>query len=106
LAGKNDEENVNKTGEGREINRHNFSLEEIEQSLKQEVVQRLLALIRFRNEYPAFDGEFKVLVSAKDEIKLFWQKNDKHCTLLIDLKTNKSVIEYIDEMGKLAQYIV
>ncbi|MGH4052601.1 MAG: sucrose phosphorylase [Clostridium sp.] len=106
LAGKNDVENVKKTGEGREINRHNFSLEEIEQSLKQEVVQRLLTLIRFRNEYPAFNGEFKVMDSQKDEIKLCWQKDDKYCNLFIDLKTNKSVIKYIDEMGKSAQYIV
>lgn len=106
LAGKNDEENVKTTGEGREINRHNFSLEEIEQSLKQAVVQRLLSLIRFRNEYPAFNGEFKVLDAAKDVIKLFWQKDDKYCTLLIDLKTNKSVIQYINEMDKTVEYIV
>jgi len=106
LAGENDVENVKKTGEGREINRHNFSLEEIEQSLQQEVVQRLLTLIRFRNEYPAFNGEFKVLDSEKDKIKLSWQKDDKYCALFIDLKTNKSVIEYIDEIGKTAQYLV
>jgi len=106
LAGKNDEENVKKTGEGREINRHNFSLEEIEKSLTQDVVKRLLTLIRFRNEYSAFNGQFKVLDSSRDEIKLFWQKDDKYCKLSIDLKTNKSVIEYIDEIGKTAQYIV
>jgi hypothetical protein len=33
LAGENDVENVQKTGEGREINRHNFSMTEIEQAL-------------------------------------------------------------------------
>ncbi len=38
LAGKNDEENVNKTGEGREINRHNYSINEIEEALNQKVV--------------------------------------------------------------------
>ncbi|MBC2478366.1 sucrose phosphorylase, partial [Clostridium beijerinckii] len=65
LAGENDTENVKKTGEGREINRHNFSIEEIEQSLKKDVVQRLLKLIKFRNEYDAFNGEFKVLDCAK-----------------------------------------
>ena len=42
LAGENDLERVATTGEGREINRYNYSLEEIEQSLKKEVVQRLL----------------------------------------------------------------
>ncbi|MDG0811710.1 hypothetical protein OMP40_21825 [Cohnella rhizosphaerae] len=56
LAGENDDARVQETGEGREINRHNFSPEEIELSLEKEAVQRLLKLIRFRNEYEAFQG--------------------------------------------------
>ncbi|MCJ7690744.1 MAG: sucrose phosphorylase, partial [Clostridiaceae bacterium] len=75
LAGKNDDEKVESTGEGREINRHNFSTMEIDEALEKEVVQRLLQLIRFRNEYPAFNGEFKVLVSTEHEINLSWQIN-------------------------------
>lgn len=106
LAGENDVENVKRTGEGREINRHNFSVEEIELSIQKEVVQRLLKLIRFRNGYPAFNGEFEVLDSKEDEICLSWQKEEKICTLNIDLKTNKSMIEYIDEEGRLVQYKV
>lgn len=106
LAGENDVENVKKTGEGREINRHNFTLDEIEQSLEKEVVQRLLKLIRFRNEYPAFNGEFKVLDSAKDEILLSWKMEDKYCKLFIDLKTNKSIIEYVDDNGAIEKYLV
>jgi sucrose phosphorylase len=106
LVGENDHENVKKTGEGREINRHNFSLEEIEQSLEKAVVQRLLKLIRFRNEYEAFNGEFKVLKSANDEVRLSWEKDDKCCTLFIDLKTNKSVIDYIEENGRASQFFV
>ncbi|MEH7116251.1 sucrose phosphorylase [Neobacillus vireti] len=106
LAGENDLENVEKTGEGREINRHNFSLDEIEQSLEKEVVQRLLTLIRFRNEYDAFNGNFEVLESAEDEIRLSWEKESQRCTLFIDLKTNKSVIDYIDAHGKVVHYFV
>ncbi|MGG2134709.1 sucrose phosphorylase [Bacillus sp. S2(2024)] len=106
LAGENDLENVKKTGDGREINRHNFSLEEIEKSLEKEVVQRLLKLIRFRNEYEAFNGKFKVLESANDEIRISWKKDDRYCTLFIDLKTNKTIIDYIDENGEVTQYFV
>lgn len=106
LAGENDIKNVKKTGEGREINRHNFTLDEIEQSLEKEVVQRLLKLIRFRNEYPAFNGEFRVLDSAKDEILLSWKMEDKYCKLFIDLKTNKSIIEYVDDNGAIEKYLV
>lgn len=106
LAGENDEENVKRTGEGREINRHNFTLEEIDQAIKKEVVQRLLTLIRFRNEYPAFNGEFMVIDSKEDEIQLSWKKDEKYCKLMIDLKTNNSVIEYIDDNGKTVEYTI
>jgi len=104
LAGKNDDENVKMTGEGREINRHNFSEEEIDHQIKKEVVQRLLKLIRFRNEYPAFNGDFEVLDSEDDEIYLSWRKDDKKCLLTIDLKNNKSVVNYVDDLGKIAIY--
>ncbi|MCB2306937.1 sucrose phosphorylase [Clostridium estertheticum] len=104
LAGENDNEKVAATGEGREINRHNFSTTEIDEAVQKKVVQRLLQLIRFRNEYPAFNGEFKVLSSAEHEINLSWQKDDKICTLKIDLKNNNSVIEYVDDLSNLISY--
>ena len=46
---------VKLTGEGREINRHNFTISEIEKEVQKPVVQRLLKLIDFRNDYPAFN---------------------------------------------------
>jgi len=104
LAGKNDDEKVESTGEGREINRHNFSTTEIDEAMEKEVVQRLLQLIRFRNEYPAFNGEFKVLPCFEQEINLSWQKGDKSCILKIDLNNNRSVIEYIDDLSNLILY--
>jgi len=104
LAGKNDQSAVARSGEGRDINRHNFSIEEIDQAVQEDVVQRLLKLIRFRNGYPAFNGEFKILDSAQDEVRLSWQKDDKICTLNIDLKTSKSVIEYLDKRGQAREY--
>lgn len=106
LAGENDVEQVEKTGEGREINRHNYTLSEIEQSLEKDVVQRLLALIRFRNEYGAFNGTFEVLDSANDEIRLSWEKEDQYCQLYIDLKINRTIIEYTDENGNKVQFEV
>ena len=104
LAGKNDDEMVRLTGEGREINRHNFTISEIEKEVQKPVVQRLLKLIDFRNDYSAFNGEF-IIENAKDnEIKLTWKNEDKYCTLNIDLDTYKSVIEYIDENKNVVLY--
>jgi len=106
LAGENDLERVASTGEGREINRQNFSLEEIEKSLDKIVVKRLLSLIRFRNEYEAFQGEFQVIESPDNELLLMWTKGDKHCQLFVDLKTNYSSISYIDNNGSIAYLTV
>ncbi|CAM3538191.1 sucrose phosphorylase [Marinicrinis lubricantis] len=106
LCGENDDDAVKKTGEGREINRHNFSLEEIETSLQKAVVQRLLKLIRFRNDYIAFQGEFEVLECSDTEVRLRWKKGDKQCTLLVDLLANRSSIDYIDCDGSIVEYII
>jgi sucrose phosphorylase len=106
LAGENDYEAVKATGENRAMNRHNYTMQEIEASLEKDVVQRLLKLIRFRNDYPAFDGEFKVLESAKDEVHLSWHKDSHCCTLFIDLKTKRTVIDYLENNGEMNQYIV
>lgn len=106
LAGENDVEAVQKSGEGREINRHNYTLDEIEASLQKDVVQRLLKLIRFRNEHPAFQGDFSIEDGPQDEIRLSWKKENSWCELFIDLNTNKTVIRYMDDKGMENEYLV
>lgn len=106
LAGANDLEQVALTGEGREINRHNYTLEEIAEGLEREVVKRLMKLIRFRNTYSAFGGTFRVLEAVTDEIRLMWEQDGKYCRLFINLQNYQTVIEYADDEGKAAVYRV
>lgn len=106
LAGKNDIENVNKTGEGREINRHNFTLDEIDRAVNKSVVQRLIRLIRFRNSYPAFDGKFKVAESNDECIILSWEKEDAFCMMRVYLNTYLSQISYLDKNGEIIELYV
>jgi sucrose phosphorylase len=94
LAGENDQSGVKQTGEGRAINRHNYTVEEVEQAVQKPVVQRLLKLIQFRNEYGAFDGDFIVPESDDRHLQLAWRKNDQQCMLTVDLASGQSVIEY------------
>lgn len=64
FAGKNDYEAVERAGAGghKEINRTNLSLEEIEKGLTRDIVQKQLALLKFRTEFPAFssDADFEM----------------------------------------------
>ena len=57
LAGKNDIELLESTKSGRDINRHSYTIEEIDREVKRPVVRKILKLMRFRNEFPAFQGE-------------------------------------------------
>lgn len=56
LAGENDLAAVQRSGEGRAINRHDYGIDEIGDALGRPVVRRLVELIRLRNTHPAFDG--------------------------------------------------
>lgn len=104
LAGENDMERAASTGDGREINRHNYSAEEIERSLGKDVVQRLFKLIRFRNEYAAFDGEFEVAEASDASLVLRWTNGDRVCELNVDWRTSLSWISYTEFDGKRAEY--
>jgi sucrose phosphorylase len=87
LAGVNDLEAVAKTGEGREINRHNYSLDEIDQQVNTDVVKRLIELIQFRNTYPAFNGAFTVEDCDDSHLGLSWKHEENIARLIIDLES-------------------
>ena len=60
LAGINDLDLLERTGVGRDINRHYYGPRELLTELERPVVRQLLALLRWRADHPAFDGEFVV----------------------------------------------
>lgn len=106
LAGENDEARAEAIGDGREINRHNYTLEEIEQAVQKPVVQRLMKLIRFRNEHEAFQGTFSAMEAGDREVRLQWEKDGKRCVLHVDLDTYRSVIHYTGEQGGEEQWVI
>ncbi len=106
LAGVNDLEVLERGGEGRDINRRNYNLKEIEQDVQKTPVQRLIKLIKFRNSHPAFDGKFTVLDSEPDQVNLKWVNGDHYCTLLIDFNTMASTIKYKGQNGKEEIYLI
>lgn len=106
LAGENDHAGAQASGEGRDINRHNYSLEEIERALGKPAVRRLVKLIRFRNEHPAFEGEFRVLESDPHEVRLDWDAGSSGCTLVVDLRDFRAEVVCRDARGGRAVYQV
>lgn len=103
LAGENDMVQVERTGEGREINRHNFTMKEIDEAVRKPVVKRLLRLIRFRNSHPAFEGDFSVKATT-DGLEMAWEKDKSRCQLTVNLETGQSIINYTDEKEQLITY--
>jgi sucrose phosphorylase len=97
LAGENDQAQASKSGDGREINRHNYSFQEISREVQRPIVKNIIKLIRFRNTHPAFDGDFTVNNCSDYELSLGWDNMEEYNRLHIDLQTNIFEIEYSDK---------
>ena len=93
LAGENDIVAVERTGEGRAVNRHDYTMAEIEAALERPVVRRLLELVRLRNTHPAFDGRLEVATDGDSGLSLGWCAGDATCRLTVDLATGRGTID-------------
>ena len=100
LAGENDIELLEATKEGRNINRHYYTLEEIEKEVERPVVKQLLSLLRFRNTSKAFDLAGEIEISTPDEstIEIVRSSADhkSKARLVANLATKEFTIEEND----------
>lgn len=94
LGGGNDVELMQATGEPRDINRHHFSLEEVDACMKRPFAQRLLKLMRLRSGHLAFHGQFELMDSDRSSIAMRWTRGPHQAVLWVDLLTRRTVIEY------------
>lgn len=69
LAGENDLELLENTKEGRNINRHYYTCDEVVENLKRPVVKKLIELMEFRNSCDAF-GEICECSSSGDQLEI------------------------------------
>jgi len=96
MAGENDIELVQMTKNGRDINRHNYTLDEIAHEIDRPVVRRLLHLMEFRSNYPAFDGQFAIEDGPGDEVNLSWTHGTHRAALCVDLRSYVTRVAYFD----------
>jgi sucrose phosphorylase len=92
LAGSNDIELLQRTGVGRDVNRHYYTDGELEQQVTRPVVQSLLALLRLRNAHPAFQGSFRAASPAVDAMTLAWTHDAAFARLEINLTDMHAVV--------------
>ena len=83
----------NATGEGRAINRHDYTTDELLHAFDRPVVKRLIELIRLRNTHPAFDGSLHVENANANTLQMHWRCMDTSCTLRVDLRTGQFSID-------------
>jgi sucrose phosphorylase len=102
FAGKNDYEAMERAGAGghKEINRSNLSGEQIKAKLEENVVQKQIELLRFRNTFPAFgfESEFAIEQSGT-ALKMSWRKDGYEAILEADMATCKYKITGVQPDG-------
>lgn len=92
LAGSNVP--IDESGDGRSVNRHDYSEAEISRGLASPVVQRQIELLRLRNTHPAFDGTLTVLPSADTALALLWSGGESWCRLDVDLPGQRAEVSW------------
>ena len=93
--GMDDVELFNKTGQGRDTNRHHYTPAEIATALEQPVTQAIIALARLR-KLPVFEGQFSWTVLSSDSIRLQWVKGAEQISL--EFKTTVDAPEFVIEV--------
>lgn len=94
LAGMNDLKLLEETKEGRNINRHSYSVGEIEEELARPVVQALRHLMELRSTHPAFGGTF-VLEQEEDDhlLTISWEYETGKLFLHADFQNSTFTIK-------------
>jgi sucrose phosphorylase len=100
LAGCNDMHLLEKSGVGRDINRHYYTPDEMLAALQRPVVKSLCALIRLRNEHLAFQGTFTMMDSSEVALVLRWDNENYSAQLDIDFGSDSYQLQVTGPCGK------
>ena len=92
LAGTNDLDLLRRTGEGRDINRHYYTTNELQSALAQPIVQSLLSLLRIRNTHPAFQGAFHLKAAEPTRLTFAWEEGAAFARLDVDFAQMRTAV--------------
>lgn len=93
----NDMELLAKTNVGRDINRHYYSQEEIEQKTATPLFKKLSELMKLRNTHKAFNGEFELVDTTAEKLSISWINGSENIKLSADLAQYQFTITSIED---------
>ena len=97
--GMDDVELFNKTGQGRDVNRHNYTPAELEVALQQPVTRAILGLARLRKLGIFESGSFSWTVLGNDSMRLQWTGSGESEgeSLSLELSTKVGAASFVIE---------
>lgn len=98
FAGKNNYEAADNGGSAghKEINRTALSMQDIEQGLKTEIVNKQLEIIRLRNTSNAFSGQIEINDAEKNILDIKWINGSTVAHLNANLQTKNFIINHTE----------
>ena len=94
LAGKNDLQFLEESKEGRNINRHYYTMDEVATEAARPVVKKLIQLMRLRNDCEAFNGTFSQEMLSDTRLLLQWDNGNEKIELSADFSNHAFTIEH------------
>ncbi len=85
-----------RTASHKEINRTTLRRVDIEEGLKRDIVLDQLALIRLRNQSPAFAGNIEIAETEPHRLHITWRHEDATATLQADLRKCSFTVQHDD----------
>lgn len=99
LGGRNDMELLARSGVGRDINRHVYSRDEIEEALERPLVRALGRLACLRNSLPAFEGDCQIDATPEGLHIARWTA-DSRADLEVNLASGDARITWSGPQGR------
>ena len=96
MAGRNDVEQLERSRVGHDISRNYYTSEEIAEAVQRPAVEALFRLIRFRNNHPAFDGEFS-LSGGGTQLVTTWTLGEEIAELSADLVSGTATVRWTSD---------
>lgn len=90
---------LEKTKEGRNINRHYYELDEIEQEVQRPVVASLIKLLEFRNKEAAFDLDGSINIETPSDHEIVIERSNRDGSRKATAKVDLENLDYQVEVN-------